>query len=97
MQAELTDAKGHQEARRHVHTLRGTCSLLLTAIAAVAPTAVVNFNFSPGRWWFTWVAFGLAIALTLSAIHRFGLRLRPGPNGKQRRIDRRLQKVGQPR
>ncbi len=81
-----------QDAHRYVRALRRFYSLLLTSALVVAIAVAVNLATSPGRWWFLWVVFGMAIAVAVSAIQTFGARRWLGSAWEQRKLSEILER-----
>lgn len=81
-----------REARRYVKALREFYGLVFTSFAVIAITGAVNVLTSPGRWWFAWVALGMAVAVLFSALRLFGRSRFLGAAWEARQIQRYLER-----
>jgi 2TM domain len=91
MEATPDDPRS-REARRYVKALREFYGLVLLSFAVVAVTGAVNVLTSPGRSWFLWVAFGMAVAVLFSGVRLFGRSRLFGADWEARHIQRYLER-----
>ena len=91
MEATPNDLRS-RGARRYVKALREFYGLVLLSFAVVAVTGAVNVLTSPGRWWFLWVAFGMAVAVLFSSVRVFGRSRLFGADWEARHIQRYLER-----
>ena len=76
----------YEEARRHVHKVRGVYTHFLVYVLVNAGLYTFNMVSSPGRIWFGWATFGWGIGLVAHAVSVFACRGFLGTKWEERKI-----------
>lgn len=79
-----------REALRYVRCLRGFYAHLFQYLFVIAVLATINLVFSPGYYWFLWVAFGWGTGVFWHGLGVFKPSWPLGPDWERRQVERRL-------
>jgi 2TM domain-containing protein len=83
---DLRDDLRYQEARRHVHQLRGFYTHALVYVLVNAGLFAFHLAAGPGWIWFGWATFGWGIGLLAHAVSVFAFGGWLGPRWEERKI-----------
>jgi hypothetical protein len=89
---ETTENARYEEARRHVHKLRGFYSHAAVYFVIMGFLLLVNLTTSPGHFWVQWAAFGWGIGLLSHGFSVFAVHGIFGADWEERKIREYLER-----